>query len=127
MPLTVIQAATATTDTEEEPPQSPRATQITAFLTNQTQSILEERRKQHKPWGKTSVRGDKATTTKIGSPPMWKLILDKVLSFMNNEIWQYEKRSLLADIQSIFLLVITTLFLWRKCSILQRASAVFKL
>jgi hypothetical protein len=117
--------AIQTTEVEKEAPEeeeNPRAKNITAFLANQTQSILEERRQQRRPLDRlqanypfTWVQKQMNTIEMAENDHAltWKQVVEKSLEEMNNEIWQYEKRTIITDAQSIALLVITALFLLR--------------
>jgi hypothetical protein len=117
--------AIQTTEVEKETlrkEESPRAKNITAFLANQTQSILEERRQQRSPLDRLQAYSplmwvqkqmNKIEMADNDHALTWKQVVEKALEEMNKEIWQYEKRTIITDAQSIALLVTTTLFLLR--------------
>jgi ABC-type lipoprotein release transport system permease subunit len=117
--------AIQTTEVEKETPkeeESPRAKTITAFLANQTQSILAERRQQRSPLDRLQAYSpltwvqkqmNKIEMADKDHALTWKQVVEKALEEMNIEIWQYEKRTIITDAQSIALLVTTALFLLR--------------
>jgi hypothetical protein len=117
--------AIQTTEVEKETPkeeESHRAKNITAFLANQTQSILEERRQQRSPLDRLQAYSpltwvqkqmNKIEMADEDHASTWKQVVEKALEEMNKEIWQYEKRTIITDAQSIALLVTTALFLLR--------------
>ena len=107
----------------EIPEDTPRYRQISAFLSHQAKTILEEKRKEKSSVNKLQnlstpswMRNEnpwKEASCKHNLSP-WREIFEKVMDRMNKEIWQYKRRNILSDIQSVILLVVTFVFLYRE-------------
>ena len=87
------------------------------------QAILEEKRKSKTTYGglvlslsKSSSFDSSSFKEKSQKPNLapWRELFEVIMNRMNQEIWQYERRTILADVQSVLLLLVATVFLYRE-------------
>ncbi|CAJ1938080.1 unnamed protein product [Cylindrotheca closterium] len=116
-----VQSAARQTTVSEIPEDTPRYRQISAFLSHQAKTILDEKRKEKSSVNKLQnlsspswMRNEnpwKEKSCKHNFSPGRELF-EKVMDRMNKEIWQYKRRNILSDIQSVILVVVTSMFLY---------------
>lgn len=107
------------------PMSTPRSRQISAFLSSQAKSISEERNKKTRTttrdlrtpsWMKSDRQWNHTQGRLVHELSPWRQAFEIIMDQMNKEIWQYERRTVLADVQSIVLLSVSSLFLLRTCT-----------